>query len=251
MSMFTVTDASQVFHLSDEAAAKVKSLIEQEQGADELVLRVAVAPGGCSGYSYEMFFDTDVAPDDLQLEQAGVRVVIDPASQQLLKGASQRRGVPLRHQQPVKPVLDELRNARDIGGDHWNFHGHGFYQHVRYAIAVSIVENLTGESKDATFVVDLSQLLLGDRAIHENCILKAQLYDELLDKIRVFIGLADKSALKGVASIFQGTARLNQVGKALLLYKAADRQKEWDGVIMARQGWCEKCCVQSMINRVD
>jgi len=88
MSMFTVTDASQVFHLSDEAAAKVKSLIEQEQGADELVLRVAVAPGGCSGYSYEMFFDTDVAPDDLQLEQAGVRVVIDPASQQLLKGAT-------------------------------------------------------------------------------------------------------------------------------------------------------------------
>ena len=88
MSMFTVTDASQVFHLSDEAAAKVKSLIEQEQGADELVLHVAVAPGGCSGYSYEMFFDTDVAPDDLQLEQAGVRVVIDPASQQLLKGAT-------------------------------------------------------------------------------------------------------------------------------------------------------------------
>ena len=52
------------------------------------MLRVAVRPGGCSGFSYEMFFDTDVAPDDLQLEQAGVRVVIDPASQQLLKGAT-------------------------------------------------------------------------------------------------------------------------------------------------------------------
>src|SRR5438132_10785432 len=85
--MFSVQDASTVFTLTDAAAAKVKSLIESE-GNPELALRVAVAPGGCSGYSYEMFFDTDVAPDDLQLEQAGVRVVIDPASQQLLKGAT-------------------------------------------------------------------------------------------------------------------------------------------------------------------
>ena len=87
MSMFTVTDASQVFHLSDEAAAKVKSLIEQEQGADELVLRVAVAPGGCSGYSYEMFFDGDIAADDVAQEVSGVRVVVDPASAELLNGA--------------------------------------------------------------------------------------------------------------------------------------------------------------------
>ena len=86
--MFTVTDASQVFHLSDAAASKVTDLIAAEASADELVLRVAVRPGGCSGFSYEMFFDSEVAPDDAQIEHGGVKVVIDPASQQHLKGAT-------------------------------------------------------------------------------------------------------------------------------------------------------------------
>jgi len=88
MSMFTVTDATQIFNLSDAAAAKVTDLIAAEASADELVLRVAVRPGGCSGFSYEMFFDTEVAADDAQIEHAGVKVVIDPASQQHLKGAT-------------------------------------------------------------------------------------------------------------------------------------------------------------------
>ena len=55
---------------------------------EPLVLRVAVRPGGCSGYSYEMFFDADVAADDLKSEHRGVQVVIDPSSFQLLKGAT-------------------------------------------------------------------------------------------------------------------------------------------------------------------
>jgi iron-sulfur cluster assembly protein/iron-sulfur cluster insertion protein len=88
MSLFTVTDASQVFHLTDAAAEKVKDLMEAEDTTDELVLRVAVRPGGCSGFSYEMFFDTDVADDDLRHDHGGVVVVIDPASQQHLKGAT-------------------------------------------------------------------------------------------------------------------------------------------------------------------
>ena len=87
MSMFTVTDASQTFLLSDAAAEKVKSLMASEEQSDTLALRVAVRPGGCSGFSYEMFFDTDVAADDLQVEHGGVKVVIDPASQEMLKGA--------------------------------------------------------------------------------------------------------------------------------------------------------------------
>ena len=49
--------------LTDTAASKVKNLIDEE-GDDSLALRVAVRPGGCSGFSYEMFFDTDVADDD-------------------------------------------------------------------------------------------------------------------------------------------------------------------------------------------
>jgi iron-sulfur cluster insertion protein len=85
--MFTVQDSSTIFTLTDTATDKVKSLIEAE-GNPELVLRVAVRPGGCSGFSYEMFFDTDVAPDDVKLDQDGVTVVIDPASAPHLGGAS-------------------------------------------------------------------------------------------------------------------------------------------------------------------
>lgn len=73
--------------LTDVASSKVAELIAQE-GADELMLRVAVRPGGCSGFSYEMFFDTDVATDDLAAEYGGVRVVSDPSSAQLLDGAT-------------------------------------------------------------------------------------------------------------------------------------------------------------------
>jgi iron-sulfur cluster insertion protein len=88
MSLFPVTDASQVFNLTDTAAAKVKNLIEAEDGTEELALRVAVRPGGCSGFSYEMFFDTEVASDDTVSEYGGVRVVVDPASLPHLKGAT-------------------------------------------------------------------------------------------------------------------------------------------------------------------
>ena len=73
--------------LTDSAAVKVKQLIEAE-GDASLALRVAVRPGGCSGFSYEMFFDTDVANDDLATEFGGVRVVSDPSSAQLLDGAT-------------------------------------------------------------------------------------------------------------------------------------------------------------------
>ena len=72
--------------LTDEAAAKVKDLIEAE-GEPELALRVAVRPGGCSGFSYEMFFDSDIAADDIKVDVDGVRVVTDLASSDLLKGA--------------------------------------------------------------------------------------------------------------------------------------------------------------------
>ena len=88
MSMFQVTDASLVFNLTDSAAEKVRSLLDAEDIAEPLALRVAVRPGGCSGYSYEMFFDADIAEDDVRAEHGGVQVVIDPASFQLLKGAS-------------------------------------------------------------------------------------------------------------------------------------------------------------------
>lgn len=73
--------------VTESAASKVKSLIEAE-GDENLALRVAVRPGGCSGFSYEMFFDSDITAEDIASEAAaGVRVVVDPASADLLKGA--------------------------------------------------------------------------------------------------------------------------------------------------------------------
>jgi iron-sulfur cluster assembly accessory protein len=72
--------------LTDSATTKVQQLIKDE-GNDELALRVAVRPGGCSGYSYEMFFDTEFGPDDTVAELGGVKVVVDAASAPLLTGA--------------------------------------------------------------------------------------------------------------------------------------------------------------------
>jgi len=76
-----------VITVTDTAASKVKELISAE-GDESLALRVAVRPGGCSGFSYEMFFDSDVASDDVLEEVEGVRVVVDPSSAQLLTGAT-------------------------------------------------------------------------------------------------------------------------------------------------------------------
>ncbi len=73
--------------VTDTAASKVKDLIEAE-GEEGLALRVAVRPGGCSGFSYEMFFDSEIAEDDVATDYDGVKVVVDPSSAQLLEGAT-------------------------------------------------------------------------------------------------------------------------------------------------------------------
>jgi iron-sulfur cluster assembly accessory protein len=76
-----------VITLTDSAAHKVEELLSQE-GDERLALRVAVRPGGCSGFSYEMFFDADRADDDVEQAYGAVRVVVDPTSAQLLSGAT-------------------------------------------------------------------------------------------------------------------------------------------------------------------
>jgi iron-sulfur cluster assembly protein/iron-sulfur cluster insertion protein len=73
--------------LSDAATIKVTELLAQEEG-ENLALRVAVKPGGCSGYSYEMFFDTEVMSDDVVREFGTVKVVVDAASAELLTGST-------------------------------------------------------------------------------------------------------------------------------------------------------------------
>ena len=75
--------------LTDSATSKVAQLLKEEND-DALALRVAVRPGGCSGFSYEMFFDseTDAEVDEVGKYGDDVRVVIDATSAQLLVGAT-------------------------------------------------------------------------------------------------------------------------------------------------------------------
>ena len=73
--------------LTDGAVTKVTDLLAQE-GNDALALRVAVRPGGCSGYSYEMFFDSESDDEDVTTRYGSVKVVVDAASAELLKGST-------------------------------------------------------------------------------------------------------------------------------------------------------------------
>ncbi|HLR93436.1 MAG TPA: iron-sulfur cluster assembly accessory protein [Jiangellaceae bacterium] len=73
--------------LTDGAAAKVKSLLDQE-GRDDLALRLAVQPGGCSGLRYQLFFDERALDGDVTNEFGGVNVVVDRMSAPYLTGAS-------------------------------------------------------------------------------------------------------------------------------------------------------------------
>ena len=72
--------------LSAEAASKVKSLLEQE-GRDDLSLRVAVQPGGCSGLRYQLYFDDRTLDGDIVATFDGVNVVTDRMSAPYLAGA--------------------------------------------------------------------------------------------------------------------------------------------------------------------
>jgi iron-sulfur cluster assembly accessory protein len=83
----TDTDTTPAIVLTDTATSKVAELLEQE-GNPELALRVAVRPGGCSGFSYEMFFDSDIASDDVKTSFGAVQVVVDPTSASLLQGST-------------------------------------------------------------------------------------------------------------------------------------------------------------------
>ena len=79
-----VTDGIQ---LTEVAASKVKSLLESE-GRDDLALRVAVQPGGCSGLRYQLFFDDRSLDGDVLATYDGFNVVVDRMSVPYLLGAS-------------------------------------------------------------------------------------------------------------------------------------------------------------------
>ncbi|SRR5688572_9805405 len=73
--------------LTEGAATKVKSLLDQE-GRDDLALRIAVQPGGCSGLRYQLFFDERTLDGDQVEDFGGVHVVVDRMSAPYLGGAT-------------------------------------------------------------------------------------------------------------------------------------------------------------------
>ncbi len=73
--------------LTSGAAAKVSNLLAQE-GRDDLRLRIAVQPGGCSGLRYQLYFDEREIDGDIAAEFEGVQVVTDKMSAPYLMGAT-------------------------------------------------------------------------------------------------------------------------------------------------------------------
>lgn len=71
---------------TDNAARKVRALIEEE-GNDNLKLRVYITGGGCAGFSYGFKFDEEAKEDDTQVENHGVTLLVDPMSIQYLAGS--------------------------------------------------------------------------------------------------------------------------------------------------------------------
>jgi len=86
MKMNTATEMASPLVFTDNAAAKVKSLIEEE-GIPGLKLRVFVTGGGCSGFQYGFTFDEKTNEDDTVVEKNGVNLLIDSMSFQYLVGA--------------------------------------------------------------------------------------------------------------------------------------------------------------------
>jgi iron-sulfur cluster assembly accessory protein len=87
MTAETTSAATDGIILTDTAAAKVRALLDAE-GRDDLALRVAVQPGGCSGLRYQLFFDERALDGDVTKDFDGVGVVVDRMSAPYLVGAT-------------------------------------------------------------------------------------------------------------------------------------------------------------------
>ncbi|MGQ4493952.1 iron-sulfur cluster insertion protein ErpA [Dermabacteraceae bacterium P13095] len=80
-------EAAHGVKLTDAAAAKVRALLEQE-GRDDLRLRISVQPGGCSGLIYQLYFDERLMDGDAVVDFDGVEVIVDKMSVPYLLGAT-------------------------------------------------------------------------------------------------------------------------------------------------------------------
>ena len=82
----TTADAEEPLVFTEAAAKKVSTLIEEE-GNPDLMLRVFISGGGCSGFQYGFTFDEELQDGDTEVEKSGVKLLIDPMSIQYLEGA--------------------------------------------------------------------------------------------------------------------------------------------------------------------
>ncbi|MDL9944366.1 MULTISPECIES: iron-sulfur cluster assembly accessory protein [unclassified Gordonia (in: high G+C Gram-positive bacteria)] len=73
--------------LTEAAAGKAKALLDQE-GRDDLALRIAVQPGGCAGLRYQLFFDDRSLDGDLTDDFGGVTLAVDRMSAPYVGGAT-------------------------------------------------------------------------------------------------------------------------------------------------------------------
>lgn len=81
------TKPQKTVNLTDSAVAKVRDLIAAEDD-EGLALRMAVRPGGCSGFSYEMYFDSEIDDSDIVEEFEDVRVLVDSQSAEMVRGST-------------------------------------------------------------------------------------------------------------------------------------------------------------------
>ena len=73
--------------ISDSAVTRIHQLLATKDNADDLMLRVYIQGGGCSGFQYGFQFEEDRQDDDISIEQGGVKVLVDMLSLQYLGGA--------------------------------------------------------------------------------------------------------------------------------------------------------------------
>jgi len=106
--MDAVTEMPAPLVFTDNAAAKVKQLIDEE-GNPELKLRVFVTGGGCSGFQYGFTFDETINEDDTSMQKNGVVLLIDPMSLQYLRGAE------IDYQEGVEGAQFVIKNPNASG----------------------------------------------------------------------------------------------------------------------------------------
>jgi iron-sulfur cluster assembly protein len=82
-----IVERTELVTLTQNAAAKVRELMAAEPAGEAEVLRVAIQGGGCSGFQYGLGFDRGAMEGDVELDQHGVTVVVDPFSAPYLRGA--------------------------------------------------------------------------------------------------------------------------------------------------------------------